>query len=110
MSDEHPTRDFIDLQGASGAAYRFRLWPAGADHQPIAGNYACVRVDGADFEVISVGETLDLSGVPDALSRKVREATTHIYTRLNVARATRCAEHEDLVARHQPRRTRAPAA
>ena len=110
MSDEYPMRDFIDLQGASGAAYRFRLWPAGADHLPIAGNYVCVRADGDDFEIVSIGETLDLSGLRDSLPRKVREATTHVYTRLNVARAIRCAEHEDLMARYRPSRTRAPAA
>ncbi|MBS0331616.1 MAG: hypothetical protein JSS35_02505 [Proteobacteria bacterium] len=110
MSDLYPIREFIDLQGASGAAYRFRLWPDGSDHQPIAGNYACVRVEGAGFEVVSVGETLDLSELRKALPKKVREATTHIYTRLNVARATRCAEHEDLMARRPANGPRAPAA
>ena len=94
-------REFIDLQGVSGAAYRFRLLPLGASHQPIAGNYVCVRAEGADFEVVSVGETIDLSELRKALPKKVREATTHVYTRLNIARATRCAEHEDIVARHQ---------
>ncbi|MBS0364061.1 MAG: hypothetical protein JSR98_22025 [Proteobacteria bacterium] len=103
-------KDFIDLQGASGAAYRFRLWPEGGDHQPIAGNYACVRAEPDGYEVISVGETLDLSTLREALPRKVREATTHVYTRLNVARTTRCAEHEDLVARRASRRTAASAA
>ena len=111
MSDEYPMKDFIDLQGASGAAYRFRLWPAGADHQPIAGNYVCVRAgDDTGFEVVSIGETLDLSQVRAALPKKVRDATTHIYTRLNVARAVRCAEHEDLMARGSPARSRTPAA
>ena len=33
-------RDFIDLQGASGASYRFRRRPEGAAHLPTAGNYA----------------------------------------------------------------------
>lgn len=94
-------RDFIDLEGASGAAYRFRLWPDDASHQAIAGNYVCVRADGADFEVVSVGETLDLSDLRKALPEQVREATTHVYTRLNVARAIRCAEYDDLMARHQ---------
>lgn len=102
-------KDFIDLKGASGAAYRFRLWPPGAAHLPIAGNYACVRADDDGFELVSVGEMLDLSELPKALPRKVREATTHIYTRLNVARATRCAEHEDLMGGCQPIRTRTPA-
>jgi len=99
-------KDFIDLQGASGAAYRFRLWPDGATHPPIAGNYVCVRAEGADMEILSVGETLDLSDLRKGLPKKVREAATHVYTRLNVARATRCAEHEDIKARQEaaPRR------
>ncbi len=103
-------RDFIDLHGASGAAYRFRLWPDEANHLPIAGNYACVRAEGASFEVVSVGETIDLSELRKALPKKVREATTHVYTRLNVARASRCAEHEDLIAARPGRSARAPAA
>ena len=110
MSDAYPMKDFIDLQGASGAAYRFRLWADGADHQPIAGNYVCVQAEGGEARIVSVGETLDLSAVREALPKRLREATTHIYTRLNVARAIRCAEHEDLMARHAPGRTRAPAA
>jgi len=103
-------KDFIDLRGASGAAYLLRLWPDGAHHPPIAGNYVCVRADGAEFEIASVGETLDLSEVRKALPKKVRETTTHIYTRLNVARVTRCAEHDDLMACQPQAHRRAPAA
>jgi hypothetical protein len=104
-------RDFIDLTGASGATYRFRIWPAGAPHMPIAGNYACVREDGEGYALVFLGEALDLSAVRDKLPKRVRETTTHIYTRLNVARATRCAEHDDLVALHGgPGRARAAVA
>jgi hypothetical protein len=102
-------REFIDLQGASGAAYRFRLWPADAPHQPIAGNYVCVRAERDGYEIVSVGETLDLSQVRGKLTKRVRDATTQIYTRLNVARAIRTAEHEDLLARHGSSRSRAKA-
>jgi hypothetical protein len=93
-------KEFVDLQGASGAAYRFRLWPAGAPHQPMAGNYVCVHAEGEAFQVVSIAETLDLSQVRETLPKRVREKTTHVYTRLNVARATRCAEHEDIAANH----------
>lgn len=109
VSAEFPMKDFIDFQGASGASYRFRLWPEGAPHQPIAGNYVCVRASGDGFAVVSVGETLDLSGLRQALPKRVREATTHIYTRLNVARAVRTAEHEDLLARNGSAKARASA-
>ena len=103
-------REFIDLQGASGATYRFRLWPDGAAHQPIAGNYICVRADGDAYQVLSVGESLDLSQVREKLPKRLKETATSVYTRLNVARAIRCAEHEDLLARHGSARARAPAA
>lgn len=102
-------KTFIDLEGASGAAYRFRLWAEGAPHPPIAGNYACVRQDGDRLVVVSVGETLDLSRLHRDLPKRVRENATHIYTRLNVARAVRNAEHEDLIARHGASRARARA-
>jgi hypothetical protein len=107
MSEEFP-RTFIDFRGASGAAYRFRLWPEGAAHQPIAGTYVCVRADASGHAVLHIGETIDLSLVRDELPKRLREATTHIYTRLNVAGATRCAEHEDLVQKRA--RTKADAA
>ena len=105
-------KEFIELTGASGAAYRFRLWQTGAPHAPIAGNYLCVRVEGADYAIVSIGEVTDLSRAREQLAKKVRDTTTHIYTRLNVARAAREAEHADLMARHAPApaRTRAPAA
>jgi hypothetical protein len=101
---------FIDLEGASGATYRFRLWEAGAPHQPIAGNYVCVRSEGDTYAIVSVGETMDLSRLREGLSKRVRETTTHVYTRLNVARAIRCAEHEDLSARHGGAKPRATSA
>jgi hypothetical protein len=103
-------KDFIDLQGASGATYRFRLCPDGASHQPIAGNYVCVRAKGAVFEIISLGETFDLSESRSALPKKGRAATTHVYTRFNVARTRRFAEHEDLVARYPEGAALTPAA
>jgi|SRR6185437_2179301 len=100
-------KPFIDLQGASGATYRFRLWEPGAPHQPIAGNYVCVRAEKAGYSIVSVGETLDLSQLRAKLPKRVRDATTHVYTRLNVARAIRTAEHEDLTARHGTSRSSA---
>ena len=92
----------IDLCGASGATYRFRLWADGASHPPTAGNYACVRFHGGRMEVLGVGDALDLSLVPNELPKRLRDSAPLIYTRLNVARATRAAEHDDLLAVHGP--------
>ncbi|RAK51153.1 hypothetical protein DJ017_19525 [Phenylobacterium soli] len=68
----------------------------------MAGNYACIRMRGEEAEILGVGEALDLSRLHEALPKRVREAAPLVYTRLNVARATRTAEHEDLLAAHGP--------
>jgi hypothetical protein len=93
--------DFIDLAGASGARYRFRLWPEGAPHVPIAGNYVYVREDADGFTVIAMGETDDLSRARADWAKAAKRGATHVYTRLNVPRAVREAEHADISA-HQP--------
>jgi hypothetical protein len=92
--------DFIDLEGASGAKYRFRLWPDGRHHPPMAGNFACIRRQGKRVAVLLVGESLDLSRLRDELAPRLKERPTVIYTRLNVSRAIRNAEHQDLTARY----------
>lgn len=102
--------DFIDLKGASGASYRFRLWAEGAAHQPIAGNFALVKEDAGGFTIVGVGETLDLSMLRLELPKQALRNVTHIYTRLNVARAIRVAEHEDLTARYKPARAKESSA
>lgn len=87
--------DFIDLKGASGAAYRFRLWPETDFHPPMGGNY--VIADGATgaLKVRLLGLTNDLSLVKQAGASRPKG---RLYTRLNVSQAARRAEHEDLVA------------
>lgn len=95
-------RDFIDLQGASGASYRFRRRPEGAAHLPTAGNYAVVQATAAGFKVLLVGTSMDLSLTqPPGPPRSGRKAS-HLFTRLNVARAVRVAEHEDIVTHYHP--------
>lgn len=93
-------QDFIDVQGASGAQYRFRLWPRGAGHLPTAGNYACVRDGPKGPVVVALGESLNLSLLHSELPKSQQGPETHIFTRLNVARATRSAEHADMAAHH----------
>lgn len=96
-------QDFIDLRGASGASYRFRRRPEGASHLPTAGNYVLVQEAGETFKVLTVGTSIDLSLVrPPGPVRADRKAT-HLFTRLNVARAVRTFEHEDIVAGYRPK-------
>jgi hypothetical protein len=93
-------KDIIDLHGASGTKYRFRLWPPGAGHLPMGGNYAFVReTPGGGFVMLAAAAIDDLS-----LTRSMHGAAatalgaTHLFTRLNVSRAIRTAEAEDIAA------------
>ena len=104
-------REFVELRGASGASYRFRLWPSGDAHLPIAGNYVVVQETANGLAILALNVSDDLSLVRNALKPSIRDRTGHqIYTRLNVSRAVRTAEHDDLVAGSKPRRSaQAPA-
>jgi hypothetical protein len=96
-------RDFVDLRGASGTFYRFRLWPEGGAHPPIAGNYIVVREEATDLKVLLAGVTGDLSQAAAESRKAVSKAPgARVYTRLNVARAVRIAEHDDIVAAYKP--------
>lgn len=101
-------QDFLDLKGASGARYRFRHWPEGSALLPAAGNYAYVREEPTGHTVLWVGETNDLSKARPDWTEGRRRGATHVFTRLNVARAVRIAEHEDLAGHYQT--PQAPAA
>lgn len=94
--------EFIELHGASGRAYRFRLWREGEAHQPIAGNYVYVGATEQGAEVYGVGVTDDLSAARRALAPLKRPGDPQVYTRLNVSRTTRETEHQDLVAHYEP--------
>ena len=91
-------KDFVDLKGASGAEYRFRVWPEGAAHVPMAGNYVILKEEPEGFAVLLVGVTTDLSRARADQAKVARKGGAHVYTRLNVARALREAEHADLAA------------
>jgi hypothetical protein len=102
-------KDFIDLEGASGAHYRFRVWRDGEPHQPIGGHYVYLRDEDAGFTVLHVGETNDLSQARSAWPMALHAGATHAFTRLNVLWATRSADHEDLAARYETAAIGAPA-
>jgi hypothetical protein len=95
-------QDFVDLKGASGAVYRFRIWPDGAAHLPIAGNYVFLKAEPQGFTVLLVGVTNDLSQAGVDRAKVAKRGATHLFTRLNVARGVRTAEHEDMVASYKP--------
>ena len=86
--------DFIDLTGASGATYPFRRRAVAGDHLPIAGNFALVTLVDGKVTVTTLGKSNDLS----RLVAPTEPPEAQVYTRLNVARAIRTSEHDDLAA------------
>lgn len=86
--------EFIDLHGASGRAHRFRAWPAAGAHPPVAGNFAVVHA--RTREVVAVGM---LDNLVEAASQAAKhQPGAEVFTRLNVSRAHRQADHADVAA------------
>lgn len=91
-------KDIIDLNGASGGVYRFRLWRPGSGHLPMAGNYVDVQAAPGGFAVLAAAAVDDLSRVRPAAGGTEAAEPVHLFTRLNVSRAVRQAEAEDIAA------------
>ena len=101
---------FLDLHGASGATYRFRLAPDGGASTPMAGNYVCVREEESGFTVLSVAATNDLSNARQAWKQAAaKHGATHLYTRLNVSSTVRENEQRDIAAYYNTRVRRTTA-
>jgi len=101
-------KDFVDLEGASGATYRFRLAPGGVVSTPMAGNYALLRVGANGVIVDTIAATNDLATATAAFQRSAaKKGGQQLYTRLNVSAAVREAERADIAAfnraqKHRP--------
>lgn len=95
-------REIIELRGASGATYRFRLWAKGGTHPTAGGHYAFVREKPSGFEVVAVASVEDLS-VTRSLheAAAVQQGATHLFTRLNVSWAARESEVQDMKSHYQ---------
>lgn len=94
-------KDLLDIEGASGVLYRFRLHDTDRELPATAGNYVFVRGDTS--QVIGCGESQSLMNAKAPWTQAVAEhGAEKLYLRLNVARASRIGEHEDIVAKHQP--------
>lgn len=94
----------IDLQGASGAVYRFRSADDPRSKTPISGNYVYIRVIEDQYEVIFAADADNL--LTDVRSRWAEAVAgfgaTDILIRLNVAQSTRRNELEDLLKSIDP--------
>jgi hypothetical protein len=93
----------IDLIGASGATYRFRLVTDPNQLPSTAGNFAYVRWRGSAVQVMGCGAVNSLQEAARDWNVAVRDhGAQGLYVRLNVARSTRGDEHQDLVDRLRP--------
>lgn len=93
-----------EFEGQSGHGYRYLPLEGAGPMSPTGANYLFVKVKGEDRTVVFAGETECLhKGVHSGWerARKTHGANT-IFVRLNVTRAVRKAEMEDIVALHNP--------
>ena len=94
---------FIDIAGAAGAIYRFRLVDDPTLMPSEAGNFMIVRGVGDDRRIVCCGTALSLVGAaPTWEARPMKHASDGLYVRLNVSRSARRAEHDDIVGLCQP--------
>jgi hypothetical protein len=79
-------KDFVDLEGTSGATYRFRLAPGGVVSTPMAGNFALLRKSPQGLVVETIAATNDLANATAAFRRSAAlTGDLQLYTRLNVS-------------------------
>ena len=93
-------KPYIDLQGASGAVYRYKLAEDRDPRTTIAGNF--VFVDAAGTSVYA-GEANNLHGAANRFPEaSLKHKAEYLYTRLNVSGASRSDELQDIVAAVRP--------
>jgi hypothetical protein len=98
---------FIDVQGASGAMYRYSD-AAGEAPSSGAGNFVYVRGGGPRPGIVFAGETDNLRGCRTGWERaRLLHSADGLYVRLNVRAAARRAEQADIVAALDPPMNRA---
>jgi hypothetical protein len=100
----------IDLRGASGAFYRFRLDNPARPANAAGGVFVFVREDEAELEVLYMGETDSLARAEFGRWAEAvdRYGAIHLFTRLHVCSAGRGQELEDLIGALKPAMNGAP--
>jgi len=95
--------DFIDVEGASGASYRFRLVREPADLPATAGTFVFVRRAAGGPEVVACGTANSLMEVGKLWPRAVEQLQAEsLYIYLSVARRLRTDVHQDIAEKHRP--------
>jgi len=95
------TPDHLELQGASGARYRFRRVKDPGALPAEGGNFVYVKYTDDHPKVIGCGAGETLHQARDLWSRAVEQhGAEAIYIRLNIARKQRLSEHQDIIEAH----------
>ncbi|QUD89552.1 hypothetical protein [Phenylobacterium montanum] len=96
-------KPFIEIAGVSGTVYRFQ-WVSGPSRLPAtAGNFIFFRSAPDGDEIVCCGTARSLVLAATAWERaRDQYGAASIYVRLNVSRAIRSAEHQDIAARQAP--------
>lgn len=92
----------FDLKGLSGTAYRFRHVASPSDLPAHAGNFVLARIGAsAATLVLACGTRRSLVEL-ERLWAELTADGEQMFVRLNVSRAVRLAEHDDLVVALKP--------
>jgi hypothetical protein len=95
---------FIDIASASGSVYRFRPVTQATQLPVTAGNFLILNASASIGEIICCGTALSLLEAATTWRAVLQDHPLgRMFVRLNVFRATRIGEHDDIVARHRPR-------
>jgi hypothetical protein len=95
--------DHLDIQGASGTRYRFRRVQNPSTLPAEGGNFLYVKEGAEGVVVIGSGASETLHQAHDLWKQAVeRHGAEAIYVRLNIGRAQRLREHEDIAAENGP--------
>jgi hypothetical protein len=93
--------EHLELQGASGARYRFRRVKDPAALPAEGGNFVYVKFTEAHPLVIACGVGETLHQARDLWPRAVEQfGAEAIFVRLNIARKHRVDEHDDITNAH----------
>jgi uncharacterized protein related to proFAR isomerase len=95
----------IELAGKSGARYRYTPLEEERFLPPAGANYVIAEVTREGTRVFYAGETDNLANQtwrPELERARETYAKAKLLTRLNVTRAVREAERQDLIEHYQP--------
>lgn len=95
----------IKLKGVSGRTYDFDVFPWGTTFKPLGAVYTVMKKNGANFTILYIGQTGDLSERFDNHHQRPcfdRNGKTHIGVHLESTESQRFEIEIDLVRNYSP--------